>query len=686
MQASNKEGQQKVLSACPLRCYDLCSFQVHLENGQISALEGNAEHMVTKGFLCSRAEKLLERHNSIDRITSPLLKKEGRWQKCSWEEAMAILAESLDKALVKSGPASILHIPNYASTGLLKKLDRRFFNALGAVTRLSDNSAYSVGISAQKEDFGSSQSPAWADLVRSRTIIIWGRQVANTNIHLLPYLMEAKEKGAQIIAIDPLLPASQEIIDQHIAIRPGTDGLLALSMAQVILAERWWDSEFIAQHVEGFEAYVGAIAELTPEKVASTVGIESKTIYELARRYARSGRTSAIIVGAGLQKYQHSGHTVRAMHSLAMLTGQIGLPGGGVHLATEQAGFMGRELTGEGTADLAHYVHGANLASEILLRNQKNKAEEASVPLEVAIVAGANPVNQLADSNSFLEAWHSVPFKVVIDFYLTDTASSADLVLPAATSFEADDLYYSPWNDYVHYQSAIVKPRGQVRAEYSIWQELAQRLQSKASALQQDQAFWAQGPEDWFKQVAIQSGLNLEALKKAPALNPYRQIRPYQDRKFSTPSGKARLLPEQDILRLVQACQMVKGKSKKKQYQLLTLHCQGRHNSQLWFEDKEMDESNNNDLWLSPEEARTADLRPGDDILVETDQGNHLFSLRVDEKVPEGLAVVYQGLPHREGGGINKLTKALATDLGQSIAYHQNFCEIKKVPRAEMIR
>ncbi|QGG47066.1 molybdopterin-containing oxidoreductase family protein [Heliorestis convoluta] len=699
--------KQKALATCPLRCYDLCSFQVHVEEEKITAIEGNPQHMVTKGFLCSRAQALLQRHNSMDRITTPLLRKQGHWLKISWEEALSSLAEALEKALGRSGPPSILHIPNNASTGLLKKLDQRFFNSLGGITRPYDSPSYSAGVEAQKADFGLAVAPPWSDLVRARTILLWGRHVTTTNIHLLPYLLEAKEKGAKIISINPLpLAGASEWLDQHIAIQPGTDGLLALGMAQVILQERWWDSDFIAQHVEGFSSYAQAIVALTPEKIAPIVGLEASTIRQLARQYARNGRPSAIVIGAGLQKYGHSGLTIRALNALALLTGQIGVPGGAIHLANLSAHRFAQALTGEEKATRNQYVHWADLAHEILarkrpirdsesnlqsLQDRSRGTTERAVPIEVAVITGANPISQMAQSMHLAEAFHSIPFKVVIDYHLTDTAQLADLILPASTAFETEDLYLSPWNDYIHYQKAIEKPRGKVRPEYQIWQELARRLQQQVPGLQEDQAFWEKDPQSWLQATIEQAPFTLADLEVAPRANPHLQVVPFQDKNFATSSGKANLLPGDKIPLLAQACENIKKErseeKRQKHFRLITLHSQGRQNSQFWelaWEEDPADGSGN-EIWLEKEEAKAEGLRPGDKVVVETEQGTHIFTLRVDEQVPQGTAVLYQGLPSQIGGGINKVTAAQKTDLGHGVAYYQTLGQIRKVALAELI-
>lgn len=677
--------KKTVLSACPLDCFDLCSFRVHLDGERIVGIDGNREHPVTRGFVCSRAQRLIDRLYSPDRITCPLIREGTGWRKASWDEALDLIAGKLLGAVERYGPRSILHISSLGSTGVLKRLDRRFFNALGGVTTPSGSLCWSAGTAAQQADFGGYVAPAWSDVVRSRTIILWGRDPATTNVHLIPYIQEAKEKGAKVIVINPLRVPSVQFADQHLAVKPGADGLLALSMAYVILEERLWHSDYVHRHVAGFESYARAVTEFAPEKVCRDIGIEAKDIRDLARLYTH-GRPSTIILGYGLQRYVHGGNTIRAIDALSAITGQLGIPGGGIHYGNQRCGTFGREIEGRELANESRQIPWPYLAEEISRLNSQNQGEP---PIGVLVVNRANPLSQMPDLSRAWEAFHSIPFKAAIDFFLTDTARLADVVLPAASSFEEEDVLATAWNDYIHYQPAVVKPRGQVWPEYRIWQELAARIKTLnrdgKSVPWKDSVLWNRSSSQWLSDILMAYGMKLEDLQAGPRPNPGVQVVPFKDGVFKTPSGKMELLRDHDVRALVRAVRAMAVQDGR--FTLISIHQKGRLNSQFWDIDAQdsPDITGLNDLRLHPDDARDLVLRPGDAVLVETEQGSHRFIARVDTGVTRGVAVVAQGVQQKDGGGVNKLTAARSTDLGHGVAYNQTFCQIRKLPMAESI-
>lgn len=668
-------------------CYDLCSFRVHLDGEQIVHIAGNPDHAVTKGFVCSRAKGLLERHYSPDRIVSPMRRQGSQWQRIPWDAALDEISRRFTGAIEQHGPASLLHIDGAGSVGVLKGLGRRFFNTLGGVTRLGGLAARDVGRAAMQADFGAAASPAWSDLTRAKTIFLWGRNPAATNLHLIPYLQEAREKGATIIAVNPVRLPLEGLIDEQAAIRPGADVLLALAMAYVILEERCWQGDFVSAHVNGFASYAEAVAHFSPEQTAEEIGVDAATIRRLANLYAK-GRPAAIVLGAGLLRYRDGYLAVRAIDALAAITGQLGIAGGGIHLASE-GHEIGRAITSEDEG--AALTIAANELAEAILR-RKAAPTTAEPAIEVAVIHGANPISQAPNMQRSIEAFQAIPFKVAIDFYLTDTSRLADILLPAATSFEESDLFLSPYNDYIHYQPAIAPPRGQVWPEYRIWAELARRMGVDGG---DEGAFWAAGPEVWLEGLLAPYGVSLsDWAGGGPRPNPGLQVIPFREGRFATPSAKVELAGEGKFKPLLERRKVIpvhpglepQGDDR---FRLIFAHRPGRHNSQLW--EMEGDDAGLADLALHPDDLRGLNLRPGDDVIVETAWGSLPLSVRADEGMPSRCALLSGGKPLLDGGGVNLLTGAAIVNRAagdtdsQVIAINETFCRLRKIALAEHI-
>ena len=324
---------QLIRTNCPLDCYAHCGLIAHLENGKIINISGDEKHPLNKGLICNKGRrKHLQRLYSPERVKTPLRKTLSGWQPISWQNAYELIADNLRKILDVYGPLAILHHDNGGSEGILKTLPQRFFNALGGCTTPSGSICWGSGYQAQQYDFGHLQLHNWADITNSRLILLWGRDPATTNLQMMPLLKEAKQRGAQIIVVNPIAIASCSLADLHIAPRPGSDGALALAVAHEIIHNNWVDKEFISKHVYGYREYCELVKDYTPEKVATITGVPTEQIRLLAKAYGTISPAS-ILFGYGLQRYTNGGQTIRAIDALAAITGNIGVAGGGANYA-----------------------------------------------------------------------------------------------------------------------------------------------------------------------------------------------------------------------------------------------------------------------------------------------------------------------------------------------------------------
>lgn len=689
-------------TGCPLNCIDGCQWLVTLEGEQVVDVRGGIDNPVTKGFVCSKAQEQLKRAESIERVLYPMYRQNpyrDQWQRISWDEAYRILKEQLTRIKNQYGTAAWYHHFDYGSNGLLRTLDRRFFNAYGGATEPIGSLCWGSGYRAQEYDFGDVQCSDWSDLVNGKTIILWGRDPAVTSIHMVPYLQAAREKGGKVIVINPLEVKSVKFSDKYISVKPGTDGALALGIAHVILERRWLDLEFVQKHVEGFEKYAQLVGTYTPQLVSSITDVSQEDIVQLARDIAKNKPTS-IIIGYGMQRYLHGGKAVRAIDSLLAITGNIGIPGGCAHYAQGGNGKLLNKLSGTNMVKEQRFFPVGQVAEHILA------AEEP--PIKGIFVTRSNPVTQLPNTTKVLKAFEQAEFVAVVDFFINDTADRANLILPAATVFEDLDLISTSWNNYLTLVEPVLPTKGQAKPDWRIFSELAVELelehywpdsmqelssQLKAAANMDKVALeqlWTRIGYGFIQhalssQAAVEEGLTLERLQRGPVRNPLAPQIAWADLKFSTPSGKYELfsqLAQREVgyglpqyMELHEEPLSVKDEGIQYPYVLLTPHREKGIHSQFALEQ----EYNWPVVKVHPHTAEQLYVSSWDQVMVETPYGQLRCLVEVTAKVRPDTVVVEEGSWLKWGGGVNQLTPDLVGDMGLGTPYYQCRCLIKKI-------
>lgn len=662
-----------VNSACPLDCPDRCSLQVEVEDGQATKISGASSHPITRGFACSKAQLQLSRLASPDRVTRPLLKQNGAWRPITWDEAYTVIVEKLTDILNQFGPQAILHLSGSGSEGLLQNFDKRFFNALGGVTKASGCICWGSGYQAQEYDFGGVRCHSWGDVVNAQTIILWGRDPMVTNQHLVPFIKSAKEKGAKVIVINPLRIASAKLADVHIAPKPGTDGALAMAIAHVLMERRALDFAFIHQHIHGFAEYAQRVKECTPQWAEGVTGVSAREIEQVAMIYANS-MPSAIFLGYGLQRYANGGQTIRAINALAAITGNLGIPGGGVNYAHQYWKQIIASLAGKEFAQKNRHFPYAKMGSAIL--------QASEPPIKALFVSKLNPATQLPNSHLVKTAFKSIDFKVVLDFFMNDTAQEADLFLPVATSFEQSDIVLNSWNEYAVYSETVIPPRGQAKTELEIFATLAEKMGI-------GEIFGHKSPEEWLQQAIAplaQFGITLESFKAGPVRCPNFPEVAWSDYQFTTPSGKYELYSQQaleemgDPLPGFGALGPLGAEHLVTDYplHLLTPHTKYSLNSSLYTTGINLDLPNYPEVQLHPEDARARYLALGDRVIIETTEGELCAVVVVSADVQPGIAVLPQGSWIKDDGGVNRLTSEVQADIGGGTAYYDCRCQVRK--------
>ncbi len=461
-------------SVCALDCPDACSLKITVEDNRVVKLEGDDQHAYTQGFACVKTVHYPERQERDDRILTPLRrvgpKGSGQFEPTTWDEALEAIADRWRQIVNTSGPQSILP---YCYSGTLGQVEGAhplaMFRALGAL-ELDQTICATTGSAAWEANYGPNKlGPDPEDVIHSRMILLWGINAVRSNSHLVPFLKEAKRRGATIVHIDPYRNETSRLADEHWQIRVGTDAALALAMGGEILRRHWHDTDFLEQHAIGLAEYHRACEAWPLPKAAEFCGIALDRLESITEAFAKS-ESSFIRVGYGMTRNEGGGNAMRAISLLPSLIGAWKQRGGGAMLSTSGGFPLNRTRLG-GRHLLRSNVRHVNmnrLASEL---------ERTEQPIESFVVFNSNPAAVAPDSSRIRAGLaRDELFTVVLEHFQTDTADYADFVLPATTFLEHADLYTAYGHYYLQWAEPVVPPRGQARSNTQIFADLAKRL------------------------------------------------------------------------------------------------------------------------------------------------------------------------------------------------------------------
>lgn len=516
----------KVKTGCPLDCWDSCSMIATIENGVVTSLEGDTSHPITRGFLCGKGKRLKDRLYSPDRVLHPKKRVGDRWVRISWEQAIDEIAQNIRDAIVSYGHHSILHAYDWGSGTVLKNLNQRFFYKLGGCTETVGSLCWDAGLEAQRYDFGQARSHAPEDTLHAEAIVVWGRNVSVTNIHMMPWIQQAKQRGALLVTINPLATDHDLRADLCIAPRPGSDAVLALGALKICRDNGWLDTDFIETKTVRWEALSATLDRYTADVVNQLTDVQPHQLEELARIYGQT-RPVNTLLGIGLQRHAGGGNAIRAIDALGAATGNIGVSGGGVNYANRAIPALIdlEALTGRGLADVREFTRG-DQAQQILC---------ADPPIQVMIVTRTNTVTQVPNTAALLKAYETIPCKVVIDMFMTPTAEVADYVLPCTNVLEDEDFVYTTmWHGYVTYINQAVPPIGEAKSDWEIFSMLADGL-GFGEDMRQPASLWM---ERALRPLSEQYGIGLEELRKEGTIQLPVDPIPWADGRFLTESGR----------------------------------------------------------------------------------------------------------------------------------------------------
>lgn len=692
---SASSSRAVVRGACPHDCPDTCALLVTVENGRAVEVAGAPDHPTTRGTLCTKVARYLDRTYAKDRVLHPLRrigpKGTGRFEPISWDQALDTIAARF-KAIADSadGPQAILPYSYAGTMGLVQSssMDRRFFHRLGA-SLLDRTICATAGKEGYAATIGASIGTDVEQFENAKLVLIWGSNPVVSNLHLWSRAQEAKRRGAKLIAIDPYRSLTAEKCHRHLAPLPGTDAALALAMMHVLIAEDLLDRDYIERYTLGYEALRERVRDYAPARVAEITGLASEDIVALARDYGTT-KPAAIRVNYGLQRHAGGAMAVRTIACLPALVGAWRDPAGGILLSSSGTYPVDRNALER--PDLIW-----NQPRTINMSQIGDALAAADPPVRAIFVYNANPVAVAPESAKVVTGFAREDlFCVVHDVFLTDTADYADIVLPATTQLEHFDVHLSYGHLYALANNPAIQPVGEAKPNTEVFRLLGDRMGfSEACFAESDEeiasrAFLTEHPRA--------RSLDWETLKRQgwQRLDVPTPFAPFAQGGFPTPSGKCEFYSETlerhglDPL----PCYIPPRESARsnpglaRRYPLALISPPARHALNSTFANLPLflEHERTPSLEIHPDDAAARGIARGDRVRVRNDRGELALTAHVTERARPGVVValsVWWRKLSPDGGNANALTGQALTDLGRAATFYDCLVEVERAAEAK---
>lgn len=699
--AGRGNGLKVVHSTCSLDCPDSCGVlaTVDTATGRVVRLAGDPSHPVTRGFLCGKVARYLDRVYAPDRVLHPLRRRAGvpkgplapgteseAFEQISWDEALDTIAQNLQRISDAHGPESVLPYSYAGTIGQLGygSMDRRFFHRLGA-SQLDRSICASAGTAAMNAVYGTRLGPEPQSFVHAKLIVAWGANLHGNSIHLWPFIEQARRNGARLVVIDPYQTKTARLADQHLAIRPGTDTALAMGMMHVILRDGLEDRDYIESCTHGFEALRDRVMtpDYAPERVAKITGLDAAIIIALARAYATTA-PAIIRMNYGIQRTDNGGTAARAVGMLPLLTGAWKHHGGGVLLSTSASfGFNSAKLQ---MPELMQQSPLGRVARTVNMSRLGHALTELSgPPIKAMFVYNSNPAAVAPNQAAVLRGMRRADlFTVVHDSFFTDTADHADIVLPAPTFLEQDDVQGAYGHYFVQLSPRAMLPLGESRSNVWVFGQLGQRMFADAFFRDTERDLIAQALDS---KHPWHAGITLERLEQEHCVsldlprNERGEFLPFCDASwFRTPSGRGEfysdLLAAQGLDPLPGYVPTPERSDSTQPLRMLARKADHWMNSTFantpQHRAMERDRIGLHSLEIHPADAAARGIASGDMVRVANERGSIHLQASFSGRVHPGTVAATLGWNKLsgDGNGVNVLTSERLTDLGGGATFY----------------
>jgi len=466
-------GHSTVRTACPLDCPDSCTLDVTVENGRIQKIDGGDDNPVTRNFICAKVRRFGERIYGEDRVLYPCVRQgakgHGTFTRVSWDEALDLIARRMQEIKDTTGAEAILPYYYGGSNGLLTQNtnDAELFRRFGT-SRLATTICAAPTGAANQALYGKMPGVVYQDYPQAKLVVLWGVNPSASGIHLIPYVKEAQANGAALVVIDPRTTSLAKKAELHLAVRPGTDLVVALALHRVLFEEGHADLAFLDQHTHGADRLRAAAEPWTIERAAREAEIDPAALRRLADLYVAAS-PAVVRCGWGLERNRNGGSAAAAILALPAVAGKFGVRGGGFSMSNSLA--FGLKS--------AQWIDTPEPATRLVNMNHLGRAltEYTDPPVQMLFIYNCNPLATAPDQNRVLKGLlREDLFTIAFEQVYNDTARYADVVLPATTFLEQYDIAKSYGPIALQLVRPVIEPRGEARPNAQVFSELAERL------------------------------------------------------------------------------------------------------------------------------------------------------------------------------------------------------------------
>lgn len=660
-----------VHGTCHHDCPDTCGWVATVENGVAVKLRGNNDHPYSKGELCPKVNRFVDRVYSQDRILHPLRrtgpKGSGEFEQVDWPTALSVVAETLKTVIDERGGEAILPWWDAGTQGMIQmsSLDRRFFARLGA-TRLGPGICGWTAEAGLRATYGSGLTADPMDARYGKLVILWGTNTRLTNRHLWPFIDEARKQGAQLVVIDPIKTMTAEAADIFIQPLPGTDVALMLAVMHILVRDGLVDHDYVSRFAVGFEALASHVGEWTPDRAAAVCGLTSSEIEAFAHLYGTT-RPSFIRTLIGAEHHENGAMFFRTIGCLPVLTGDWRHRGGGL----SGVGSWSVDYINDDAFDVPSTTRSINMS------HLGRALTHPAVGIHALFVWNGNPVVSVPNSQLILGLQREDLFTVVSEQFMTDTARYADVIFPATTQLEHLDVVASWGHMYLGWNQPAIAPVGEAVPNTELW-----RLLAKAMGMDDPEFGY---DDETLIRMALPA-VDVDDLRRRTWIRldypePYL---PYAEGGFATKSGKAELWsdrlerkghgPLPDYVPPTERPGNTNGAfplnllTPKNHTRFLNSSYSHHHGKQETGPYVEID----------PADASQRAIEEGDLVRIWNNRGELRLAARLSGRLRPGLVAVPWGW-WGEAANVNTLTNDSLSDWGGGVSFFDTTVDVAKV-------
>ena len=700
---------KKGFGGCPHDCPDTCAMIYEIKDNKLISVKGNKDHPYTRGGLCVKVKDFDKKHYHPDRLLYPLkrvgAKGEKKFERIKWSEAIKTITDKWKEIIKEYGPQAIMPYSYLGNQGLVHGLNGAdaFFNKMGA-TVCERTFCGEGSCTAYLTTVGPTAGVDVESYIHSKYIVIWACNSISTNLHHWAVIKDAKKKGAKVVVIDSYKSRTAKAADWHISPKPGTDGALAMGVINSIIEQDLTDNEYVKNYTNGFSELSEHAKSKTPEWASKITGVKAEDIKKLAFELATI-QPAAIRMGVALERHYGGGQTIRAVTCIPALTGAWRHVGGGITQfpVWEHPYKFDVICRPEFIPENTRVINALQIGRALLGETHSD------IPIKSMMCWNANPVTQSPEAEKIVEGLKREDlFLVSAEHFITDTASYADIVLPAAMGAELEDIILSWGHLYLTYNEKCLDPPEEALPNNKIFQKLASAMGYKDEQFKWSDSECLENYIDW--KAPASKGITLDYLRK----NGYARLNvgtkddrcPHKEGNFPTEDGKCNFiiknvknfvagpfrqmyegnqpgqpLPElPDYVPPAESPNTNPELAKKYPLNIISPKSHAFLNSQYANMDSKIKIQGEQFVLINKIDADNRNISDGENVKVYNDRGDFHGDARISEDVEPGIVVATLGYWRQKSktGTVNSISSGLLADMGNAPTFSDNLVEVQK--------